>query len=244
MGKDKKVIEYLESVIDTVTAAVFFLLFALGAYALLDTHMVNKSAEVDEEVTALAPSDDESAVDFSELKAINPEIVGWIKINDTNINYPIMQTTDNSKYLVHNYRDEYSTSGGIFVDTRNNEFSDDFTIIYGHRMDGSLMFGSIADFSDQEFFNNHQAGVLYTSTDTYDLQITSYAVLNIENTNIYKLGLNSNGRNPEVLQEIIQNSRQFNSSSQNDENKFILLSTCDADSRHYRDVLLFSATKR
>lgn len=244
MSKDKKIIGYLESVIDTVTAAVFFLLFALGAYALLDTHMVNKSAEVDEEVTALAPSDDESAVDFSELKAINPEIVGWIKINDTNINYPIMQTTDNSKYLVHNYRDEYSTSGGIFVDTRNNEFSDDFTIIYGHRMDGSLMFGSIADFSDQEFFNNHQAGVLYTSTDTYDLQIVGYAVLNIENTNVYKLGLNSNGRNPEVLREITQNSRQFNNLSQNNESKLILLSTCDADSRHYRDVLLFNATKR
>lgn len=243
MSKEKKIVGYLESVIDTVTAAVFFLLFALGVYALLDTHMVNKSAEVDEEIAALAP-DDESTVDFSELKAVNPEIIGWIKINDTNINYPIMQTTDNSKYLVHNYRDEYSTSGGIFVDTRNNEFSDDFTIIYGHRMDGSLMFGSIADFSDQEFFNNHQAGVLYTSTDTYDLQIVGYAVLNIENTNVYKLGLNSNGRNPEVLREIIQNSRQFNNLSQNNESKLILLSTCDADSRHYRDVLLFNATKR
>ena len=244
MSKDKKIIGYLESVVDTITAAVFFLLFALGAYAVLDTHMVTKSAKIDEEIITLAPDDNASTVDFSELKAINPESIGWIKINDTNIDYPVMQTTDNSKYLVHNYRDEYSTSGGIFVDRRNNEFLDDFTIVYGHRMDGSLMFGGIANFSDQEFFNNHKTGALYTPTDTYDLQIVSYAVLNIENTNIYKLSLNSNGQNSEVLQEITQSSRQLNNSLQNDENKFILLSTCDADSRHYRDVLLFSATKR
>lgn len=245
MSKDKKIIiGYLESTVDTVTTAVFFLLFALGAYAVFDAHMVNKSAEIDDDIAALAPADDEATVDFGELKAINPEIIGWLKIDDTNINYPVTQTTDNSKYLVRNYRDEYSTSGGIFVDRRNNEFLDDFTIIYGHRMDGSMMFGSIVNFSDQDFFNSHQNGVLYTPTDIYDLQVVSYAVVNIENTNIYKLSVNSNDRNTEILQEIIKNSRQLNNSSQDDQSKLILLSTCDADSRHYRDILLLRAVKR
>ena len=83
-------------------------------------------------------------IDFDELHKINPEIKAWLKINNTEIDYPVVQTSDNTKYLTRNYRGDFATAGSIFVDYRNHGFKDDFTLVYGHRMDGKLMFGGIA----------------------------------------------------------------------------------------------------
>ncbi len=244
MVKQMKIRESIESLVDSVAIAIFLILFLIGGYALVDAGMVDNSAAVDEEVMSIASQQQESpSFDFSELKAINPEIIAWLEIEGTNLNYPVLQTNNNSKYLVRDYRGEYSTSGAIFVDSRNDQLLDDFTIIYGHRMDGSKMFGEIANFSEKAFFDDHVAGVLYTEEGTYDLRVLAYSVLNIGTTTLYRLDDNRNDHNAAILEEALANARARRDGFSH-ETKLIMLSTCDKDSKHYRDVLLLSATKR
>jgi len=83
-------------------------------------------------------------VDFEKLKEINPQAVGWIRIPQTNISYPIVQAEDNAFYLKHNIHKAYSSSGTIFLDYKNHtDFTDNNTVIYGHNMKNGTMFSEL-----------------------------------------------------------------------------------------------------
>lgn len=93
---------------------------------------------------------------FNKLKEINSEIIGWINIPNTNIDYPILKTTNNSYYLQYNYYKEYSFSGSIFMDFRNDSsLKDSNTIIYGHNMGSNDMFAQLTKYKDKNFFKNN-----------------------------------------------------------------------------------------
>ena len=245
MVKQDNIRKHLEIIVDSVTLAVFFVLFFIGGYAIVDAALIDNGAQVDKEVLSLAPSEsNDSEYDFRELKNINPDIIAWLRLDDTQISYPVLQTSDNSKYLVRDYRGEYNTGGAIFVDSRNDKVSDEYTIIYGHRMDGEKMFGQITKFEEKAFFDDHTSGTLYTEDGIYDLQVLAYAIINIGTTTLYKLDVNSNGHNDEILSEVWTSAKYRRDDIRTNENKLIMLSTCDRDSKNYRDVLLLSATKR
>ena len=241
MKKSDIIRNILEQTIDTVTMAIFFILFFLGTYALLDAHLVNQDANIDEEIAALAPDATSDEINFSELKTINPEIIGWIRLYDTSIDYPIVQGKDNSKYLIHGYDDEYNASGAIFMDSRNNPWQDDYMVIYGHHMDGLKMFGSLTKYAEKAFFNAHTMGTLYTENKNYRLEVLSYSVINTNTTSIYQLDENKNHHNDMIRSELMGTAVQFSDVSSANE-KIILLSTCDTNSRYSRDVLLLKIT--
>ena len=98
---------------------------------------------------------DEIKVDNQRLKEISPNTVGYININNTEINYPFVQGKDNNYYLNHNIYDDYSGTGWIFADYRNKlDGTDKNIILYGHaRQDGS-MFGSLTNISKKEWYLN------------------------------------------------------------------------------------------
>ena len=77
----------------------------------------------------------QTVVDFKALKKINQEIVAWIRIPDTSIDYPVVQGNDDSYYLTHTFKKTEHVAGAIFLDSDNNaDFSDDKNIIYGHNI--------------------------------------------------------------------------------------------------------------
>ncbi|WP_419093482.1 class B sortase, partial [Waltera sp.] len=83
-------------------------------------------------------------------------LIGWVKIDDTNIDYPVMQTTDNEYYLDHNLNQEYDKNGSIFMDKDCDVLkpSTNF-ILYGHHMKSGQMFGSLSLYSDQSYYEKH-----------------------------------------------------------------------------------------
>lgn len=111
-----------------------------------------------------------SPVDFEALWQINPDVVGWIYIPETSINYPVVQGETNNTYLYHLFNGEYNRSGSIFMDFRNAvDYSDTNTILYGHHMGDGTMFADIVKYKKQSFYNAHPKGYLFTPDRTFEL---------------------------------------------------------------------------
>ena len=102
-------------------------------------------------------------VDFAALREINPDIVAWIYIEGTEINYPVVQGEDNDYYLKHLFNGEWNGSGCIFLDSRNDaSFADRHSIIYGHHRKNGTMFTGLDKYKKQEFFDDHPVALLIT----------------------------------------------------------------------------------
>lgn len=91
-----------------------------------------------------------------ELQQENSDIKGWIRIEDTNINYPLLQTTDNDYYVTHNYKKEKSSYGSIFINCNSNlKDSNSNVIIYGHDMKDNQMFKDLLQYQNKSFYEDH-----------------------------------------------------------------------------------------
>jgi len=119
------------------------------------------------------PTDDKPLVpDYSELYRQNPDMVGWISIAGTTINYPVMQTIDRPKYyLKRNFRKEYSDLGVPFVDEVCDLVESDNIIIYGHHIKGGKMFGALESYKDKGFYEQHKIIQFNTLTEQAEYEI-------------------------------------------------------------------------
>lgn len=118
------------------------------------------------------------SVDFDALRAINPEIVGWLCCEDSPISYPVVQGRDNDYYLHHLFNGEVNGAGCLFLDAGNGgDFSDRNNVIYGHNMRDGSMFNSLAQYSDKAYYDAHPVMLLMTPTKNYRLEIFSCYVL-------------------------------------------------------------------
>ncbi len=104
-------------------------------------------------------------VDFNELKKINKESKGWIKVNGTNINYPFVQARDNEYYLNHAFDKSSNGAGWIFLDYRNTEQNNKNTIIYGHGRYDNTMFGSLKNILTSGWLDNTDNYIVKLSTE-------------------------------------------------------------------------------
>ena len=110
---------------------------------------------------------------YVDLYLANKDIIGWITVDDTKIDYPVMQTQSNPEYYLHvNFNNEYSDSGTPFMDANSDIFipTSNF-LIYGHHMDNSRMFGDLDLYKDQTFFEENSSGTLILPDRSYDLEI-------------------------------------------------------------------------
>lgn len=119
----------------------------------------------------------EIKINFNKLKEKNSDVVGWIVVDDTQINYPIVQGDDNSYYLNHAYNKDYNMTGSIFIDYKASaDFSDFNTFIYGHNTMDGTMFGELYKYKDYNFFLEHKLFYLYTPNTNYRAKIFSVYV--------------------------------------------------------------------
>lgn len=94
---------------------------------------------------------------YQQLAAMNKDMIGWLHIPNTVINYPVMYTPDDPEYYIHrDFYGEYSTSGMLFVDANCDIESSDNQIIYGHNMKNDTMFGTLDNYADKDFWEEHQ----------------------------------------------------------------------------------------
>lgn len=122
-------------------------------------------------------------VDFNKLKSMNEDVVAWIRFEEpSQISYPVVQGSDNSKYLKTTFEGKSNSAGTLFVDVNNaGDFSDDNTFIYGHNMKNGTMFGQLRKYKDAAFCEAHPYFYIYTP-DGKEVQYQVFAVCIVEDT--------------------------------------------------------------
>jgi len=167
-------------------------------------------------------------VDITELKAENDDTVGWIQVLGTNINYPIVQASDNDYYLTRDFTKEKNKGGWIFLDYRNdiNNLSKN-NIIYGHRRYNKSMFGTLKNVLTPDWLNNTDNHIIKVSTENYNYL---FQVFSIYQTTYETYYLQSDFANDEsyldFLNTIVGRSEYNFNTEVNTDTIILTLSTC------------------
>jgi sortase B len=189
---------------------------------------------------SVKPTDTEAVDYLAEARKINGDIVAWLTIPDTDIDFPILQTEDNDYYLEHGFDGTYSALGIPFLDYRcNGDFSDFNSIIYGHHASRGWMFSGLVDFQQEAYFNAHEAGYLTTKDKHY--QLNFIACLNVKNDAfIYSTVFLSKKEKQVFLKQIQEYAVQQREVPDVDVKKLQLvsISTCSYEFQDARTVLV------
>ena len=231
-----RVLDGIDSCINNLFKLFLLPVILVGVYAIYDWGQLEvgaiKAASLAKEYVDASGD----SVDFKALQQNNADVIAWLQIPDTNIDFPVMQAKDNYYYLSHDFEKNYAVTGGIFLDYRNRkDFSDGLSIIYGHRMSSGRMFSDVGKFEDKEFFNRHQeVAVLYTPGQKYKIRFVAFASVYGVQGEIYNVGA---FRKEEAVAKILENASIVTDDAERGE-KYILLSTCSTKEQAKRDVLL------
>lgn len=189
---------------------------------------IREIVDIDEVDTSSDSTNKFINVDFSELKKVNSDVVGWIRVDGTNIDYPFVQYKNNSYYLNHSFDKSVNDAGWVFLDYRNNiDDLDTNTIIYAHgRVDGT-MFGSLKNTLDSNFFENKEESLVKISTLNNNYLFEIFSAYRIPTTDDYLYtNFSSNVDYDKFLETIINRSVHNFLIDVANTDKIITLSTC------------------
>lgn len=232
-----KLIKFADKILNVIVYLCLIIVFLFCLYALFDTIKVYLRASNDS-ISSLKPNDEDPIESLNSLKQINEDVCGWITIDDTNIDYPIVIGENNAEYLNKDVYGNYAISGSIYLDYRNaRDFSDIYSVVFGHHMDGGAMFGDIRKFTDKTFFDTHTTGTLYTEKGAYKLQV--FALVHTDAYNKYVYGINKNdfSRKDELISFIRENAINYRELNINSEERVVGLSTCSSATTNGREIL-------
>lgn len=165
-------------------------------------------------------------VDFESLENLNSDTVAWIRIKDTSINYPILQTTDNDYYLHKDINKEYSTCGWIFMDFKNSEtFIDKNTVLYGHNIKSGLMFADLQKVLKNEL-GNEVIIEIYTPTEKLNYRVFSTYMQQPDDYSI-KSNIVEESDQDKYIKEMLKRTSIIYNIVPDKSDKLLTLSTCD-----------------
>lgn len=167
-------------------------------------------------------------VDFKELKERNNDTVAWIQVGGTNINYPVVQTKDNSYYLKHSFDKKYTDAGWVFMDYRNdsNNFGKN-TIIYAHARKDRTMFGSLKNILTNDWYKDKNNHIIKLSTETENTLWQVFSVYHI-NTETYYIttSFKSDNDYKDFIKTIKNRTALYFNTNVTEKDKILTLSTC------------------
>ena len=225
-----------------VCASVIFLLaVAALVYIIVNSYISSngyKKYTNSSSVSESSKVEVDNPIDFDSLKNVNTDIYAWIRIPDTNVDYPIVQSTDTDDgfYLNHDVERKSKFAGSIYSEKQNSkDFSDPNTVLYGHNMLNGSMFRTLHKFRDKAFFDSHK--YIYVYTPGHILTYEVCAAYKYDNRHI----LNSfNFSDPNVFADYIEYVKNPKSmvkftrdAGLNENSKLLTLSTCIGD-KNYR----------
>lgn len=244
--QDKKINKYQSSkknskVIYNIIIAVCLIVIAFSLYKIINWVIENnKNKSILEDIQAVAQITHEDVVinnrhiekasySFTELLQKNPQTIGWVHVPNSNIDYPVVQTTDNDFYLNHSFDKSANSAGWVFADYSCKIPDSQNTIIYGHNRKDRSMFGSLKNVLEDDWKNNpnNQYITFADLNETGIYQIFSVFVCNDEDVNSYlSTDFNSNEEFKVYLNKLKNNSTQSYDTDIENAEKMITLYTC------------------
>lgn len=217
--------------INWIVVTVSLVLFLICLYAMIDAYIVYVGAN-DSGIMKYKPESGNT----EKLRELSENAVAWLTVDDTRIDYPVMQGENNTEYLNKAPNGEFSLSGSIFLDSRNDKtFSDPYSLIYGHHMEYGAMFGVLDEYKDKTFFDTHKTGSL-TVVNGDEYHIGFFAACKAQATEkvIFDPPESSNQALLEYLNKhaIIYDPRGVSAGS-----KLIALSTCQSAESNERMIV-------
>lgn len=180
------------------------------------------------------------------LKQENEDIIGWIQIENTIIDYPILQATDNNYYLTHNYKKENSKYGSIFAKSECNiQNNNSNVIIYGHNMKDEQMFNTLLKYADKNFYNEHKEIKVATENEESKYNIVTVfksRVFYQDEKNVFRYYNYTKFENEQQYNNFIENCKKIQSydtgvSAEYGE-QLITLITCEYSQENGRMVVV------
>jgi len=238
----KKMIRLVNGMIDTAVTVVVLLLVVVGCYAVWDSKQVYEAADASR-YEVYKPTDENEGASFSDLQAMNPDVFAWLTVYGTHIDYPVVQGENNMKYINTNAEGLYSLSGAIFLDYRSSkDFSDFSSILYGHHMDKSAMFGEVGSFAEKQFFETHKYGQLYYGGQTHGLEFFAFVHTSAYDDTIFRTNITGWEARQEYLDALKFAAKQIRDIQVTPNDRIVLLSTCSASTTNGRDILVARIT--
>ena len=183
------------------------------------------------------PQTEWPVVDFTALQQINPDIVAWIYIEGTDINYPVVQGPDNSYYLNRLFDGSFNGAGSIFMDYRNQgDLTDRHTVFYGHHMNNGSMFAQITKYKDQAFYDAHPTCLIMTPGGNYKLEFFAGYVTDM-NAQAWKLQFASDEEYEQWLSDAVARSNFVSTAEPSPQDRVVTFSTCTYEYNDARYVL-------
>jgi len=168
-----------------------------------------------------------------DLQAKYPDVVGWLTIPDTLVDYPFVQATDNDYYLRRDLDGNSSQAGTLFMDYRNSQdFSDFNTPVFGHNMRNGSMFGTLQD------IDLDNIGIIFLANAIYEIEFFAFAVIRPNDTIIYNPNIFTEAARTAFLDHIKSVARYFRDIGATPNDNFVVLSTCSYEFNNARMVLI------
>ena len=176
----------------------------------------------------------ERMLQVKQLQEQNADIVGWLEIENTNINYPVLQGTDNSYYMTHNYKKEKSKNGSIFLNADYNwNIPSNNLLIYGHNLGNGMMFQELLKYEKESFYQEHPVIRFTTAEEDAEYEIISVFKSRVyykSEKNVFRYYFFLNNESEEKYNEFVKNAKSVSlypiDATANYGDQLITLSTC------------------
>ncbi len=229
-----------KKIIFIVIQIIFIVLLILSIYNIYKWYTDNKKTKtIVNDITKSVTIDEnnKTRIDFTSLKEKNSDVIAYLKVNGTDIYYPVVKSNNNEYYLNHSFDKTISGAGWIFTDYRNkNDGSDKNLIIYGHnRRDGS-MFGTLKNILNKEWYENKENKYITLNKEDKDVMYEVFSVYQIEEEDYY---IKTEFRDDEFysfINKLKQRSINDFNTEITEKDSILTLSTC-ANDNHYRVIL-------
>lgn len=237
MDIPQKAVYQVDKAVNKVVGLILVIILLYGGYALWDTYAVLNGAGVSGELMGYKPTRENPSL--ADLQAINPDVKAWLTVDDTHIDYPVLQGKDNMEYLNKDLYGEFNVGGSIFLDYQNDPFFRDFySILYGHHMAAGAMFGDVKEFEQKSYFDSHKTGLLITTDSIYDLEIFACMAVTAYDSFIFVPGVNNLDAQIALLDYIENNALHYRDIGVSTDDRIISLSTCSSASTNGRTIVL------
>ena len=243
--KNKKKVRVKPYILMITTAVLLGMIIYSGYHIIAWLISNSKNEEIKEAVSQYITTDatvenskntqeNNVKVDFKALKERNADTIAWLRVNNTEIDYPVVKGTDNEYYLTHNFDKEYNKAGWIFADYRDKfNFTDWNIVIYGHNMKSNLMFGTLKNVLNKEWYNNEENRYISLITENEN---GKYEIFSIYETEADDYSIKTDFKNDTEYSKFIETIKKKSIKDfgvkVSSQSGILTLSTCAEDSDH------------